>query len=390
MSGAGGHRRGGRTGVHEAISVNATRVLERSRWRRPTTRRISPGIPTSGGTATGCSRTAHGGVIISGRSDATLNPGGVRIGTAEIYRQVEQLPEIAESVAVGAEVRGADGGYDTEVVLFVRLAPGVELDDALRGRLRDAIRRNTSPHHVPRRIHAVADIPRTVSGKIAELAVREAIHGRAAGQCGRPGQSRGPGRVSGIRQVARFIEDGYSGDRPRTGVRRGCRAGAHDHQVAVHRSGSAGWTALHRATVRALQCDEPRCVAPPVFADGGPVAGVCQRPVPAGDRFTLPAGGPGAAARGRQPVSRAAHGVPGEGGERIRPGVRVLRLPAQARVPDDDHDPRRRVARLPTRAGHLPRHRRPRADAHRPGVRRYTGPVRRLCAYGGSLVAADS
>ncbi len=129
-------------------------------------------------------------MIICGRSDATLNPGGVRIGTAEIYRQVEQLPEIAESVAVGLEVRGADGGYDTEVVLFVRLAPGVELDDALRGRLRDTIRRHTSPHHVPRRIHAVADIPRTVSGKIAELAVREAIDGRPpdnAGALANPG-----------------------------------------------------------------------------------------------------------------------------------------------------------------------------------------------------------
>lgn len=134
--------------------------------------------------------TEDGGVVIYGRSDTTLNPGGVRFGTAEIYRQVEQFPEIIESVAVGADVRGADGGYDTEVVLFVRLAPGVKLDDALRGMLRDVIRRNTSPHHVPRRIHAVADIPRTISGKIAELAVREAIHGRPpdnAGALANPG-----------------------------------------------------------------------------------------------------------------------------------------------------------------------------------------------------------
>ncbi len=122
--------------------------------------------------------TEEGGVVIYGRSDTTLNPGGVRIGTAEIYRQVEQLPEVVECVAVGGEVRGTDGGLDTEVVLFVRLVPGVVLDDVMRARLRDLIRRNTSPHHVPRRIHAVADIPRTVSGKIAELAVREAIHGR--------------------------------------------------------------------------------------------------------------------------------------------------------------------------------------------------------------------
>jgi acetoacetyl-CoA synthetase len=122
--------------------------------------------------------TDGGGVVIYGRSDTTLNPGGVRIGTAEVYRQVEQFPEVLESVAVGAEIRGADGGIDTEVVLFVRLAPGAVLDEAMCTRLRDVIRRNTSPHHVPRRIRSVADIPRTISGKIAELAVREAIHGR--------------------------------------------------------------------------------------------------------------------------------------------------------------------------------------------------------------------
>jgi acetoacetyl-CoA synthetase len=122
--------------------------------------------------------TDAGGVVIYGRSDTTLNPGGVRIGTAEIYRQVEQFPEVIESVAVGAEIPGADGGWETEVVLFVRLAPGAVLDEGMRARLRDVIRRNTSPHHVPRRIRAVADIPRTISGKIAELAVRESIHGR--------------------------------------------------------------------------------------------------------------------------------------------------------------------------------------------------------------------
>jgi acetoacetyl-CoA synthetase len=121
--------------------------------------------------------TEHGGMIITGRSDATLNPGGVRIGTAEIYRQVEQLPEIVESLVVGQDVHG-DGGADVRIVLFVRLRAGVALDDALRTRIRRQIRENTSPHHVPKVIVQVADIPRTISGKITELAVREVIHGR--------------------------------------------------------------------------------------------------------------------------------------------------------------------------------------------------------------------
>jgi acetoacetyl-CoA synthetase len=116
--------------------------------------------------------TAHDGIIIYGRSDATLNPGGVRIGTAEIYRQVEQLPEVLESVAVGQRWQG-----DERVILFVRLAPGIKLDDALRERIRQQIRANTTPRHVPAKILAVADIPRTRSGKISELAVRAAIHG---------------------------------------------------------------------------------------------------------------------------------------------------------------------------------------------------------------------
>ena len=117
--------------------------------------------------------TAHGGVIIQGRSDATLNPGGVRIGTAEIYRQVERVPEVLESIAVGQHWQG-----DERVLLFVRLRDGMVLDDVLRARIRDAIRANTTPRHVPARIEQVPDIPRTLSGKITELAVREAIHGR--------------------------------------------------------------------------------------------------------------------------------------------------------------------------------------------------------------------
>jgi len=117
--------------------------------------------------------TRHDGLIILGRSDATLNPGGVRIGTAEIYRQVEQLPEILESLVVGQDWDG-----DVRIVLFVRLRSGHNLDPGLEERIRGRIRQHASPHHVPKRIVQVADIPRTISGKITELAVREVIHGR--------------------------------------------------------------------------------------------------------------------------------------------------------------------------------------------------------------------
>jgi acetoacetyl-CoA synthetase len=120
--------------------------------------------------------TAHDGLIIYGRSDAVLNPGGVRIGTAEIYRIVEQFPEIAESIVVGQ-----DWADDVRVVLFVRLQPDCTLDAALEKRLRDEIRKRASPRHVPAKILAVADIPRTMNGKIVELAVRDAIHGRPVG-----------------------------------------------------------------------------------------------------------------------------------------------------------------------------------------------------------------
>ncbi len=117
--------------------------------------------------------TVHGGLIIHGRSDAVLNPGGVRIGTAEIYRQVEQLDEVAESIAVGQDWDG-----DVRVVLFVRLQDGFVLDQDLCERIRAQLRANTTPRHVPAKILAVADIPRTLSGKITELAVRDVIHGR--------------------------------------------------------------------------------------------------------------------------------------------------------------------------------------------------------------------
>ena len=117
--------------------------------------------------------TAHGGMIIHGRSDATLNPGGVRIGTAEIYAQVEQIPQILEAIAIGQ-----DWDNDVRVVLFVRLADGAVLDEALEKEIRARIRTGASPRHVPAKIVAVADIPRTKSGKITELAVRDMVHGR--------------------------------------------------------------------------------------------------------------------------------------------------------------------------------------------------------------------
>jgi acetoacetyl-CoA synthetase len=117
--------------------------------------------------------TEHGGIIIHGRSDATLNPGGVRIGTAEIYAQVEQIPEVIEALAIGQ-----DWDNDVRVVLFIRLKDGIALDDALTKRIRTQIREGASPRHVPAKIIAVANIPRTKSGKITELAVREVVHGR--------------------------------------------------------------------------------------------------------------------------------------------------------------------------------------------------------------------
>jgi len=117
--------------------------------------------------------TEHGGMVIYGRSDATLNPGGVRIGTAEIYRQVEAFDEVEEALCIGQEWQ-----RDTRIILFVRMRPGHTLDDGLVERIRGRIRKNCSPRHVPAKVVAVADIPRTKSGKITELAVRDIVHGR--------------------------------------------------------------------------------------------------------------------------------------------------------------------------------------------------------------------
>ncbi|MGH8220189.1 MAG: acetoacetate--CoA ligase [Steroidobacteraceae bacterium] len=117
--------------------------------------------------------TEHDGVVIHGRSDAVLNPGGVRIGTAEIYAAIETLPEIVESIAVGQDWQG-----DVRIVLCVKLRPGLELDETLQEKLRRTVRSQATPRHVPAKILAVPDIPRTLSGKISELAVRNVIHGR--------------------------------------------------------------------------------------------------------------------------------------------------------------------------------------------------------------------
>ena len=118
--------------------------------------------------------TGRGGMIIYGRSDAVLNPGGVRIGTAEIYRQVEQLDEVLESLVIGQ-----DWNKDVRVVLFVKLREGLALDDALIDKIKNQIRANTTPRHVPAKVLQVADIPRTKSGKIVELAVRNVVHGQS-------------------------------------------------------------------------------------------------------------------------------------------------------------------------------------------------------------------
>jgi len=134
-----------------------------------------PGIWRHGDWAT---MTANHGLIIHGRSDATLNPGGIRIGTAEIYRQVEAFDEILEALVIGQTIH-EQGAIDVRVVLFVRMAEGHHLDDALRARVNAAIRQGATPRHVPAVMLEVPDIPRTRSGKITELAVRDVVEGRS-------------------------------------------------------------------------------------------------------------------------------------------------------------------------------------------------------------------
>ena len=118
--------------------------------------------------------TKQGGIVIHGRSDATLNPGGVRIGTAEIYSQIEKIPEVLEGLVIGQAYES-----DTRIVLFVRLRDGIELDEKLTERIRLMIRHGATPRHVPAVVVAVDDLPRTRSGKLAEIAVREIVHGRS-------------------------------------------------------------------------------------------------------------------------------------------------------------------------------------------------------------------
>jgi acetoacetyl-CoA synthetase len=161
----------------ELVCTNAFPSMPVSFWNDPGDRKYHaayfekfPGVWAHGDYA---EITPGGSMIIQGRSDAVLNPGGVRIGTAEIYRQVERLDEVMESLAIGQ-----DWEDDVRVVLFVVMRPGIDLDAALQARIRQAIRENTTPRHVPAKIIAVPDIPRTISGKIVELAVRDIVHGR--------------------------------------------------------------------------------------------------------------------------------------------------------------------------------------------------------------------
>jgi acetoacetyl-CoA synthetase len=127
-----------------------------------------------------CELTERGTMIVYGRSDATLNPGGVRIGTAEIYAQVEKVPEVEESVAIG-QLWPPEQPTDTRVVLFVKLREGLLLDDALLERIRRQVGEHTTKRHVPAKIVQVADIPRTKNNKVVELAVKAMVHGMPVG-----------------------------------------------------------------------------------------------------------------------------------------------------------------------------------------------------------------
>jgi acetoacetyl-CoA synthetase len=164
----------------ELVCTRPFPVMPLGFWNDPDGRRYRaayferfPGIWCHGDFA---ERTRHDGFIIYGRSDATLNPGGVRIGTAEIYRQVEKLPEVVEALVIGQNWP-PQSSVDVRVVLFVKLRDGMLLDEALIKRIKDTIRENTTPRHVPAKVVQVGDIPRTKSGKIVELAVRNVVHG---------------------------------------------------------------------------------------------------------------------------------------------------------------------------------------------------------------------
>ena len=153
-----------------------------------------PGVWTHGDFA---SWTENHGIVISGRSDATLNSGGVRIGTAEIYRVVEAMPDVVESLAIGQQE-----GEDTRIVLFVRLAPGTELDEDLVRAIKTRLRTEASPRHVPAVVLAVADLPRTRSGKLAELAVADVVHGREVRNVGALANPEVLGAFRGIVEIS--------------------------------------------------------------------------------------------------------------------------------------------------------------------------------------------
>ncbi len=184
----------------ELVCRNAIPSMPVKFWADPSGARIAaayydrfPGVWHHGDWLT---ETASGGYVIAGRSDATLNPGGVRIGTSEIYRPIEELPEIAEAAAVGQSWEG-----DERIILFVRLAAGSELTDDLAERMKAAIRRAASPRHVPARIVAVADLPRTRSGKIAELAIRDVVHGREVSNAAALANPDSLGLFAGLEQL---------------------------------------------------------------------------------------------------------------------------------------------------------------------------------------------
>ena len=158
--------------MHANLSLPAGLFLGR-RKRREIPQRLFRPLPNVWHHGDYVRLTGHNGIVIYGRSDATLNPGGVRIGTAEIYRHVEQIEEVVESIVIGQ-----DWDDDVRVVLFVVLQAGLRLDAALQDRIRKTVRSKCSPRHVPAKIIQVTEIPRTKSGKIVELAVRDVVHDR--------------------------------------------------------------------------------------------------------------------------------------------------------------------------------------------------------------------
>ena len=186
-------RRGRRAGHHGADAIDAGRFLERPRRRRATGRRTSTSSPGCGGTGTGSASATYGSCVITGRSDATLNRGGVRLGTSEFYSVVESLDEVLDSVVVHLE--DAEGGAG-ELLLFVVLADGLTLDDALRARIARELRTNLSPRHVPDEIYQVRAVPRTLSAKKLEVPVKRiltgtpVVLGRRRGRVGQPGVPR--------------------------------------------------------------------------------------------------------------------------------------------------------------------------------------------------------